>query len=95
MYTSHGHHIPGTVKKCVDFQPKNPKRCGGVKHCRVCMSETEASNEILSRAPVTKTRMTSVTVPLVEYAEGERKMIGEALVEFDDFEIVVSIASKS
>jgi len=39
MYTSHGHHIPGTVLESV--RPIRVARCGGVSLCKVCKSEAE------------------------------------------------------
>lgn len=91
MYTSHGHHIPGTVKETPG--PTHRARCGGTRMCRVCMSEVDASHEIMSKAPKTETRMGNVKVPLVKYEDGERKVIGEAMVEFDDKDIIVSTVS--
>lgn len=44
MYTSHGHHIPGTIKN--DDRPAQVARCGGPGLCKVCMKEAQkAMNE--------------------------------------------------
>lgn len=37
MYTSHGHHIPGTDK---DDNPPVADPCGGVENCSQCINET-------------------------------------------------------
>lgn len=39
MYTSHGHHIPGTIKN--DDRPAQVTRCGGPGLCQVCMKEAQ------------------------------------------------------
>ena len=39
MYTSHGHHIPGTIKN--DDSPAQVARCGGPGLCQVCMKEAQ------------------------------------------------------
>lgn len=36
MYTSHGHHIPGTTE---DAEGPVPDRCGGIRSCRQCNDE--------------------------------------------------------
>lgn len=41
MYTSHGHHIAGTVK---GEKPVTVTRCGGPKLCDVCFGEALAEN---------------------------------------------------
>ncbi len=41
MYTSHGHHIAGTVK---GTHPVTVVRCGGPKTCDVCFGEALAEN---------------------------------------------------
>jgi hypothetical protein len=41
MYTSHGHHISGTVK---GERPNTTVRCGGPKTCNTCFSEALAEN---------------------------------------------------
>lgn len=38
VYTTHGHHIPGTVKG--GDHPYGVARCGGVGVCKVCTDET-------------------------------------------------------
>lgn len=48
-YTSHGHHIPGTVLNSV--KPKNPKRCGGVELCARCKVETEEHMAFMAGEP--------------------------------------------
>lgn len=40
-FTSHGHHIPGTLKG--NFTPSDVARCGGVNLCPRCKSEVESS----------------------------------------------------
>lgn len=40
MYTSHGHHIPGTVMDEGESRPTRA-RCGGANSCRVCRQEVE------------------------------------------------------
>jgi hypothetical protein len=37
-YTSHGHHIPGTIK---GSEPTEIKRCGGLINCKVCKNEAD------------------------------------------------------
>lgn len=37
MYTTHGHHIPGTTE--TDTNPNTITRCGGVRLCRACTNE--------------------------------------------------------
>ena len=46
MYTSHGHHIPGTIKN--DDRPEQVARCGGPRICKVCMREamTEPNDDL-------------------------------------------------
>ena len=39
MYTSHGHHIPGTIKN--NDRPAQVARCGGPGLCKVCMKEVQ------------------------------------------------------
>lgn len=36
-FTSHGHHIPGTVLG--SWRPEQTSRCGGPKYCRKCVDE--------------------------------------------------------
>lgn len=38
MYTSHGHHIPGTP---LDPPAKSVARCGGPRICRKCSAEVD------------------------------------------------------
>ena len=40
-FTSHGHHIPGTIATSTIATAPNPSRCGGVAHCPRCKSEAE------------------------------------------------------
>jgi hypothetical protein len=48
MYTSHGHHISGSV---MDSTPPNTVvRCGGPKTCNVCFGEALAYNTKLQTA---------------------------------------------
>ena len=42
MYTSHGHHISGSVKDSTP--PSVVHRCGGPKTCNVCFGEALAFN---------------------------------------------------
>lgn len=41
MYTSHGHHIAGSIK---DTPPSTVVRCGGPKTCNECFGEALAYN---------------------------------------------------
>lgn len=41
MYTSHGHHIPGTA---MGERAVTVKRCGGLKLCDICFGEALAEN---------------------------------------------------
>jgi hypothetical protein len=36
MYTTHGHHIPGTA---IEEKPESVARCGGYLVCRECAVE--------------------------------------------------------
>ena len=36
MYTTHGHHIPGTA---IEEKPESVARCGGYLVCRECAIE--------------------------------------------------------
>lgn len=40
MYTTHGHHIPGTS---VEPTPDVKNNCGGVQHCAQCRLESGSS----------------------------------------------------
>lgn len=42
-YTSHGHHIPGTILD--KDRPKGVARCGGLRFCKVCLKEAGKLNE--------------------------------------------------
>ena len=44
MYTSHGHHIPGTPVEAET--PETKSRCGGPGRCTVCSREAAAASEI-------------------------------------------------
>ncbi|WNM72462.1 hypothetical protein SEA_MOSSY_83 [Gordonia phage Mossy] len=38
-WTSHGHHIPGSMSERYEDRPVSVARCGGVRICRVCQND--------------------------------------------------------
>lgn len=51
-YTSHGHHIVGTMAVSVNDKPKNVARCGGPGLCRQCNAEAIRGRIIENETPV-------------------------------------------
>ena len=49
-YTSHGHHIPGTV---LDEKPKSVARCGGIGLCGVCSTQAGQIMSTMKTVPYT------------------------------------------
>ncbi|USH44743.1 hypothetical protein SEA_BURLEY_82 [Gordonia phage Burley] len=46
-FTTHGHHIPGTLSERYEDRPMSVARCGGVRICKVCQSDmTDYFNEL-------------------------------------------------
>ncbi|QXO14685.1 hypothetical protein SEA_RUNHAAR_81 [Gordonia phage Runhaar] len=41
-WTSHGHHIPGSMTGLPETRPKSVARCGGVRLCRTCQNDMAA-----------------------------------------------------
>ncbi|QEQ94385.1 hypothetical protein HWC66_gp82 [Gordonia phage Chikenjars] len=39
-YTKHGHHIPGSISLGAEDRPSQVARCGGVRLCKSCQSDT-------------------------------------------------------
>jgi len=81
MYTSHGHHIPGTP---ADPIPPVKARCGGPKLCAPCAQEAAiyAPSDNFETV-IHPGAIPNVTVPLVIYDGAERMQIGTAKVRPD------------
>lgn len=76
MYTSHGHHIPGTINN--DDRPAQVARCGGPGLCKVCMKEAQKfyGGERLTMANVD-------TMKVVDVARKAKLVLLEYLNQWD------------
>lgn len=87
-FTSHGHHIPGTVLEPIPFA-HTTIRCGGPERCRSCIKEAQVSK---SR----NNRMATVAVPRnvdVDFQMKARqaliKYIDEHYPQYDAYEVYI------
>lgn len=89
MYTSHGHHIPGTV---LDDNPPPIARCGGPGLCDACSKEAAAQGMALPQQLESSDEVALRKVHMALFEAGLTvRQVGAVIIEFENAGLIFSV----